>query len=86
MEQFVYQRPREKMRATGTATLSNVELIQLILGSGTKGVTAGRIARQVDMRLQAKDLSYKTLTAIHGIGDAKACQLLAALELARRHL
>ena len=84
MEQLIYQRPREKLRIKGTAALGTSELIQLIISSGTSNASAGRVARDVEQLLKGNNLTYEALRAVYVIGDAKACQLLAAVELSRR--
>jgi len=81
-------RPREKLVVKGEAALSDVELLAVLLGSGVKGVgvldLSAKILRKFDGRLDRIDV--ESLQSIGGVGQAKACQLAAALELARRHL
>ncbi len=81
-------RPREKLIAKGAAALSDVELLAVLLGSGVKGVgvldLSAKILRKLEGRLDRIDVV--TLQSIEGIGQAKACQVVAAFELARRHL
>lgn len=84
MNQTTYERPREKLRSRGINFLTNVELIQVILGSGTATISAAKLAKKVAAQVVADPLSYDTLLAIKGIGHARACQLLASVELGRR--
>ena len=81
-------RPREKLVRRGAASLSDVELLAVLLGSGTKrtGVLdlASRILHILDGHLDPNHLDK--LQSIAGVGRAKACQIEAALELARRHI
>jgi len=81
-------RPREKLIAKGAAALSDMELLAALLGSGTRGMgvleLASTILSQLEQRLDRADVP--TLRKITGVGQAKACQIVAALELARRHL
>ena len=81
-------RPREKLIAKGAAALSDMELLAALLGSGTRGMgvleLASTILPQLEQRLDRADVP--TLRKITGVGQAKACQIVAALELARRHL
>lgn len=84
MDQTTYERPREKLRSRGINFLTNVELIQVILGSGTATISAAKLAKKVAAQVVADPLSYDTLLAIKGIGHARACQLLASVELGRR--
>ena len=83
-----FDRPREKLRLKGAAALSDFELLEVIIGNGTSGADVSSIARQVQ-KLLAKapgELTYDSLTALHGVSTAGAGKILAALELARRHL
>ncbi len=84
MQLYEYQRPREKLRLQGVAILTLAELLQLIIATGGARSSAARIAREVESLLQTKQVSYDTLSSIRGMGDAKACQVLAAFELAHR--
>ncbi len=81
-------RPREKLLRRGVASLSDVELLAVLLGSGTRrtGVLdlASRILRTLDGHIDSDNL--EELQSIAGVGKAKACQIEAALELARRHI
>jgi len=81
-------RPREKLLRRGVASLSDVELLAALLGSGTRRTSvldlASRILRTLDGRIDSDNL--EELQSIAGVGKAKACQIEAALELARRHI
>ncbi|MCD6591314.1 MAG: DNA repair protein RadC [Candidatus Aenigmarchaeota archaeon] len=79
-----FERPREKLMSTNEKLLTDAELIAIILGSGTKGENAIKLA---DKLLRSKDLlslDFRALREIKGIGNAKACKLLASIELGRR--
>ena len=81
--------PREKLRDKGKATLSDAELLAILIGSGTKNESAvelcKRILASVDNNLNALGkLSMKQLMEFKGIGEAKAITIIAALELGRR--
>lgn len=84
MEEGAYERPREKLQRRGAAYLTSVELMQLIIGSGYAKASSGRIARHIVRAIDEGRASYTELLAINGMGSAKVCQVLAALELARR--
>ncbi len=84
MEQILYERPREKLRNRGVKALSLLELLQLIIGSGNARVSAARLAREVEGLITSRTATYAALIQIDGLGDAKACQILASLELAGR--
>ncbi len=81
-------RPREKLQRKGQAALSDFELLQVMIGSGTAGADVGQIARQIQKLLQkgTESLSLESLTALHGVSVATAGKILASLELAKRHL
>lgn len=83
-------RPREKMLIKGVASLSDAELLAILIGSGNSSETAvqlsQRILHAVDNNLNALGkLSVKELIAgFKGIGEAKAITIIAALELGKR--
>ena len=85
MEQLIYERPREKLQYRGTAFLTEAELIQVILGSGTARVSVASLSRKVAKIIKREGLNYADLKAVDGMGHVKACQVLAALELGQRH-
>lgn len=82
-------RPREKLLLTGAASLSNSELLAILIHSGTRQQTAVDLAKDVlkmgkDNLGELGKLSVKELMKIKGIGEAKAITIAAALELGRR--
>lgn len=83
-----HDRPREKMQSKGAATLSDEELVAILLGFGTKGhdvmTVAKRIVRLVDDHHGRPDLA--DLQRLEGVGLAKATLIAAALEFARRRI
>lgn len=80
-------RPREKLQARGAQALSDFELLEVFVGSGSAGADVGYIARRIQKLLQKGGTpSYEELTAIKGVNVAIATKILSALELARRHL
>ncbi len=83
-----HDRPREKVRAKGVASLNDEELVQVILGRGVQGSDVRVISKEIAeiIQRQKTKLIATDLEAVRGIGPAKAYQLLAAFELARRHL
>jgi DNA repair protein RadC len=82
-------RPREKMMQMGRQHLSDAELLAIILGSGNLKETAIQLAQRIlrehknDINAVAK-LSLEDLKKFKGVGDAKAVNIIAAFELARR--
>src|SRR5439155_3394876 len=83
-----HSRPREKLREKGAASLTDEELVAAILGMGTAGIDVRTMAKQVAglIREHREGLTLDHLLAVPGIGLAKGVQILAAFELARRHL
>ncbi|MEH6947664.1 DNA repair protein RadC [Peribacillus asahii] len=82
------EKPRERFLQDGPESLSNQELFALLLRTGTKEESVLQMANRLmdafeELRL-LKEASIEELTAIKGIGEAKAMQLLAAVELGRR--
>ena len=83
MEQQLYERPRERIRTRGVASLSTAELLQVIIGSGSKNYTVAKLAKNVNEVLVSNNSTnlYDTLCKIPGVGDATACRIIAALQL-----
>ena len=82
-------KPREKLMLKGKASLSDAELLAIIIGSGSRNESAvdlsKRILGQVQNNLIALGkLSLKQLMEFKGIGEAKAIAIIAATELGRR--
>ncbi|GAB3648842.1 DNA repair protein RadC [Echinicola sediminis] len=82
-------RPREKLLLKGRAVLSDAELIAILIGSGTKSMSAVDLSKHilssVDYSLSdLARLSVKDLQKFKGIGEAKAIAIVSALELGRR--
>lgn len=81
-------RPREKMLARGEAYISDEELLAIILGNGTKNLSALDLARQLLVTYgglrNLREASLEDITKIKGIGPAKAVSIKAAIELGRR--
>ncbi len=84
-----YDRPREKLRDKGASALSDSELLAILLREGTRNRSAIDLARDV-LQLGRNDLnelgklSIVDLIKVHGVGEAKAITICAALELGRR--
>ena len=82
------ERPRERLRDYGPAALSNGELLAILLrtGSAKENVLAqaGRLLTTWNGLAGLARVSFAELCAAHGMGEAKACQVKAALELGRR--
>ncbi len=85
----IADRPREKLISKGRLSLSNSELIAILIGSGNRNETAVELSKRI---LQSKSnnlndlgkMSVADFTKFKGIGEAKAVSIIAALELGRR--
>jgi DNA repair protein RadC len=84
------ERPRERLRDRGAGALSNSELLAIILRTGTPSENALALATTALARFNGLPgllrASFGELCAQHGMGEAKAAQVKAALELGRRLL
>lgn len=88
-EWAVEDRPREKMLQNGSRSLSDAELIAILIGSGNLEETAVELSRRILAstgnslnELGRKDIEY--LKQFKGIGEAKAISIVAALEIGKR--
>lgn len=82
-------RPREKLLLKGAQTLSDSELLAILIVNGHKGSSAIDLAKEVmktgkDNLNELGKVNVRELTKIKGIGEAKAITIVAALELGRR--
>ena len=81
-------KPREKLEKKGITALNNQELIMLILGSGIKGRNVNLQASDIlkILELEGGNITFEKLKSVEGIGTAKAGQIMASFELAKRFL
>lgn len=82
-------RPREKLLGKGKATLSDAELIAILIGSGNREETAVALSKRILKSVEGNinnlaKLSVKKLSSFKGIGEAKAIAIITALELGKR--
>jgi len=82
-------RPREKLNAQGRRSLSDAELLAILIGSGSTNESAVELSKRIlfscDQDLnQLAQLGVAELCRFRGIGSAKAISVIAALELGRR--
>jgi DNA repair protein RadC len=84
----IADRPRERLIRQGAGSLSNQELIAILLRTGTKEesvlMLANRILKSFDKIQDFKEATVEEMTAVKGVGQAKAVQILAAVELGKR--
>ncbi|HEY8164480.1 MAG TPA: DNA repair protein RadC [Gemmatimonadaceae bacterium] len=83
------ERPRERLKSHGARALSSAELIAILVGSGSQGISAVGIGHEILAsahgslrRLSAQPVA--ALTSLAGVGTARAVAIHAALELGRR--
>lgn len=81
-------RPREKLLTKGAASLSDQELLAVLLGMGTTKTDVMTLARKLARVIDEHGLGVKAddLKRFDGVGDAKAAVVLAAIEFARRRI
>jgi DNA repair protein RadC len=80
------ERPRERMMLHGASTLSDAELLGVIIGSGMPGKNAIQLSRELlsDGIANLAKREISDLVSIGGMGRAKACRVLASIEFGRR--
>ena len=82
-------RPREKLVAKGKTSLSDAELIAILIGSGNREESAVGLSKRILQSVEGNinelaKLSVEKLTNFKGIGEAKAIAIITALELGKR--
>ena len=86
---FKDERPRERLLKNGAASLSNVELLAVLLRTGTRNMNAMELARNLLDNSEGKigriaSMTIDKLISLDGLGPAKAASLAASFELGRR--
>jgi DNA repair protein RadC len=79
--------PREKLQKYGVAKLANYELLAILLGSGIAEVNVLQLAKQILQtiaKIGKEKMTIENLCEIKGLGQAKAAQIIAVIELAKR--
>ncbi|MFA6680755.1 MAG: DNA repair protein RadC [Sphaerochaeta sp.] len=83
----VHDRPRERMVSGGAESLSDLELLAILIGSGSKERPVNSIAKELLEVMDKKAIvAHEDLRNISGLGMAKTTLICAALELGRRRL
>ncbi|TLX76907.1 JAB domain-containing protein [Labilibacter sediminis] len=86
----VEDRPREKLLSKGISSLSNAELIAILIGSGNRDESAVDVSKRIlsdasnNLNELGKVTIEKLMRSYRGIGEAKAITIVAAMELGRR--
>lgn len=81
------ERPRERLKKVGVNNLSDKEILSIILKTGTKEKNVNDLSLEILSKynlVDFKELDINELTKIKGIGEVKAIELLAAIELGKR--
>ena len=81
------ERPRERLKEVGVENITNIELLSVILKNGTKNKNVKELAIDILKKYEIvdlKDISINNLMKIKGIGEVKAIELLASIELGKR--
>jgi len=84
-----HKRPREKLIEKGVENLRDNELMAVLLRTGIKGKNVLKVSEEILKKFPKKKLlalDFEKLSGIKGIGEGKACLLLAAFELTKRAL
>ena len=81
-------KPREKLLAKGVEALKNEELLAILLGSGVQGKDVRKLSKEIIVMMDKgfDKLTLQGLCDIYGLGQAKASQILASIELSKRYL
>jgi len=81
-------KPREKLYKKGAQALKDYELLSVLLGSGVKGKDVISLSKEIIKLLEKNftTITLEMLTSIHGLGKAKAAQILSSIELSKRYL
>ncbi len=87
-ELYKEDKPREKLFKKGAQSLKEYELLAVLLGSGVQGKDVLKLSKEVIALFESSfnELSVNLLADIHGLGAAKAAQIISAIELSRRYL
>ncbi len=83
-----HDKPREKLLNKGAKSLKDYELVAILLGTGIKGKDVIKLSKEI-VKLFEDDFNALTLDKllqIHGLGTAKASQLISSIELSKRYL
>jgi DNA repair protein RadC len=80
-------RPREKIASKGASALTDTELIEAIIGKGTRSRDVREISKEINrlMLERGNAIGYQDLQSIEGIGPSKASQIMSCFELGRRY-
>lgn len=84
-----FDRPREKMEKYGPSKLSDAELLAILLRTGTKDLNVLKLSQKILQKFENEkfiDITIDELKTVHGLGTAKACEIIACFELGRRML
>lgn len=81
--------PREKLEKYGPGKLTDAELLAILLRTGTKDLNVLKLSQKILQKFENEkfiNISIDELKTIHGLGLAKACEIVACFELGKRML
>lgn len=81
------ERPRERLKEVGVSNITDKELLSIILKSGTKNKNVNDLSIEILNNYsleELKDISIQDLIKLNGIGEVKAMELIASIELGKR--
>lgn len=84
-----FDRPREKMEKYGPGKLTDAEVLAILLRTGAKDLNVLKLAQKILHKFKNEkfiDVTIDELKTVHGLGTAKACEIVACFELGRRML
>lgn len=87
-ELISFDKPREKFKEKGASALKDYELLAIVLGRGTKDKDVLKLSKEIIKLFESdfENITLDKLILIHGLGIAKALQILSAIELSKRYL
>lgn len=81
-------KPREKLARFGAKRLTDLELLQILIGSGNQQASAKQIAKHLLKMIKERgsEITYEEVESLQGIGPARASEIIALFELGKRYL
>lgn len=76
--------PREKLISKGAESLSDQELLAVIIGSGSKGLNVLKLAQDLLETAPIQEINFDSIQKIKGVGESTACKIAAVIEFGHR--
>lgn len=84
------ERPRERLLLYGVDSLSNIDLLSIIIGNGSKGINVRELSESILYKYKSvnnlQDITINSLASIKGLGMVKAMKIICSIELGKRVL